>query len=142
MNEQLIEEVVAEIRPALAGRHWGKVFQLSGASLAVDFRTDGNRYLLLSAEPNQPRLHFISRTGFSSLSEALDEHFRRLARERAFDARAAAASSRIRQDLARLRKLTANLARDLAAHGDAAEHKRAGDLLLANLANAERRGGT
>jgi predicted ribosome quality control (RQC) complex YloA/Tae2 family protein len=264
MNEQLIEEVVEEIRPALVGRRWGKLFQLSGASIAVDFRAGGGRYLLLSAEPNRPRLHLISRTvrelekashapspfslllrkhlggatlnavskdegervvrfrlaapdatgaehyatlvaqltgrtsnlvlldergrivdslrpsrgagqevgdvygppaagvapatrnaqpkargvpaveraGFSSLSEALDEHYRRLEHERAFDARAAAASSRIRQDAARLRKLRENLARDLAAHGDAEGHRRAGDLLLANLATAERRGGT
>ena len=62
MNEKLIEEVVAEIRPALAGRRWGKLFQLSGASLAVDFRAGGGHYLLLSVEPNQPRLHLISRT--------------------------------------------------------------------------------
>jgi predicted ribosome quality control (RQC) complex YloA/Tae2 family protein len=265
MNEQLIEEVVEEIRPALAGRRWGKVFQLSGASLAVDFRAGDGRYLFISVEPNQPRLHLISRTvrelekasrppapfalvlrkhlggatlnslskdegervvrftfaapdatgeehaagvvvqltgrtsnlflldergrivdslrpsrgagqevgdvysppaaggaptttrnataqargapaivraGFNSLSEALDEHFRRLERERAFDARAAAASSRVRQEVARLRKLQSNLARDLAAHGDAEGHRRAGDLLLANIANAERRGGT
>ena len=265
MNEQLIREVVEEIRPTLAGRRWGKVFQLSGASLAVDFRAGDGRYLLISVEPNQPRLHLISRTvrelekasraptpfalvlrkhlggatldslskdedervvrfrlaapdatgeehaatlvvqltgrtsnlflldergrivdslrpsrgagrevgdvysapaaggtplkprdataaarvapmisraGFNSLSEALDEHFRRLERERAFDARAAAASSRIRQEVARLRKLQSNLARDLAAHGDAEGHRRAGDLLLANFATAERRGGT
>ncbi|MDQ3745852.1 MAG: NFACT family protein, partial [Acidobacteriota bacterium] len=270
MNEQLIEEVVEEIRPALLGRHWGKVFQLSAMSLAVDFRAGDGRYLLISVEPGQPRLHLISRTvrelerashaptpfalvlrkrlggatlralakdegervvrfrltaadatgeehaatlvaqltgrtsnlflldeggriadsmrpargegqeigdaysppaargnaakqsassvsregpdslasvsragftsvsraGFASLSEALDEHYRRLERERAFDARAAALASRFRQEAARLRKLRANLARDLAAHGDAEEHKRAGDLLLANLANA------
>src|SRR5947209_5113626 len=264
MNEQLIGEVVEEIRLALAGRRWGKVFQLSGASLAVDFRAGDGRYLLISVEPNQPRLHLISRTvrelekasraptpfalvlrkhlggatldslakdegervvrfrlaapdatgaehaatlvaqltgrtsnlflldergrivdslrpsrgagqevgdvysppdaggapatrnaesraqgvpaiergGFNSLSEALDEHYRRLERRRAFDARAAAASSRIRRDAARLRKLRTNLARDLAAHGDAEEHRRAGDLLLANLAGAERSGRT
>ncbi|MDQ5835598.1 MAG: NFACT family protein [Acidobacteriota bacterium] len=276
MNEQLIEEVVEEIRPALLGRHWGKVFQLSAMSLAVDFRAGDGRYLLISVEPGQPRLHLISRTvrelerashaptpfalvlrkrlggatlralakdegervvrfrltaadatgeehaatlvaqltgrtsnlflldeggriadsmrpargegqeigdaysppaargnaakqsassvsregpdslasvsragftsvsraGFASLSEALDEHYRRLERERAFDARAAALASRFRQEAARLRKLRANLSRDLAAHGDAEGHKRAGDLLLANLANAERRGGT
>jgi predicted ribosome quality control (RQC) complex YloA/Tae2 family protein len=273
MNEQLIEEVVAELGPALAGRRWGKVFLLSGASLAVDFRAGDGRYLLISVEPSQPRLHLINRTprelekasqapapfalvlrkhlggaalqsvskdegervvrfrlaaadatgsehsatlvaqltgrtsnlflldeggrvidsmrpargagqevgdvyappaaggapagrnatgaegkapasamargapsvsraGFQTLSEALDEHFRRLERERAFDARAAAASSRVRQEAARLRKLRSNLARDLAAHGDAEEHRRAGDLLLANVATAERRGGT
>ncbi|MDQ3919872.1 MAG: NFACT family protein, partial [Acidobacteriota bacterium] len=62
MNEQLIEEVVEEVRPALVGRHWGKVFQLSAASLAVDFRAGDGRYLLISVEPGQPRLHLISRT--------------------------------------------------------------------------------
>src|SRR5215207_4575564 len=59
MNEQLIGEVVEEIRPALAGRQWGKVFQLSASSLAVDFR---GRYLFVSVEPGQPRLYLISRT--------------------------------------------------------------------------------
>jgi predicted ribosome quality control (RQC) complex YloA/Tae2 family protein len=40
----------------------------------------------------------------------------------------------------RREKLQQNLVRDLAAHGDADEHKRIGDLLLANLATAERAG--
>src|ERR671927_1541438 len=62
MNEQLISEVVEEIGPALAGRAWGKIFQLSSASLAVDFRAGGGGYLFVSVEPGQPRLHLISRT--------------------------------------------------------------------------------
>src|SRR5919107_3583071 len=62
MNEQLIEEVLEELRPALVGRPWGKVFQLSSNTLAVDFRTGGGRYLLLSADPARPRLHLVSRT--------------------------------------------------------------------------------
>src|ERR1043166_4155458 len=62
MNERLIGEVVEEIGPALAGRRWGKVFQLSAASLAVDFRTGDGCYLLVSVEPGAPRLHMISRT--------------------------------------------------------------------------------
>jgi predicted ribosome quality control (RQC) complex YloA/Tae2 family protein len=257
MNEQLIGEVVEELRPALVGRPWGKLFQLSGASFAVDFRAGGGRYLFVSAEPARPRLHLIIRTvrelekaslppspfalqlrkalggatlrsitrdegervvrltfavadalggesaatlvaqltgrtanvflldaegrivaalrpsrgegqeegevysppatrgaqtpssrkeqiveraGFASLSEALDEHYRRLERERAFDQRASAASARIRQDILRLKKLRDNLERDLESHGDAGEHKRAGELLLANVATAERRG--
>ncbi|HYY97128.1 MAG TPA: NFACT family protein [Pyrinomonadaceae bacterium] len=269
MNEQLISEVVEELRPALAGRPWGKVFQLSASSLAVDFRA-GGRYLFVSVEPGQPRLYLISRTvrelerasqhptpfalvlrkalggatlraltkdegervvrflfdapdavgdvraatlvaqltgrtsnlflldshgrildalrpsrgdgqevgdaygppaskvppapardsepssrddaaarrkppaipreGSSSLSEALDSHYRRLEAERADAARAAAVSARIKQESARLRKLRENLSRDLAAHGDAEEHRRAGDLLLANIGTAERRG--
>jgi predicted ribosome quality control (RQC) complex YloA/Tae2 family protein len=274
MREQLITEVLEELRPALSGRFWGKVFQLSAATIAVDFRTRDGRYLLLSADPARPRLHLIARTvreleraaltpspfalvlrktlgggtlrrltqdegervvrfdfsvpdatgeeraatlvaqltgrtsnlflldehgrvvsalrpargegqtegeiysppprqttpptepgartsrgpegvaksgrktpdvrreGFSSLSEALDEHYRRLDAERAFDARAASASARLRQQISSLRKLRDNLARDLAEHGDADEHKRAGDLLLANVGTAVRSGGT
>jgi predicted ribosome quality control (RQC) complex YloA/Tae2 family protein len=274
MKEQLITEVLEELRPALLGRMWGKVFQLSAATLAVDFRTGDGRYLLLSAEPARPRLHLIARTvreleraaltptpfalvlrktlgggtlikltqdegervvrfnfsvpdaageeraatlvaqltgrtsnlflldehgrvvaalrpargegqaegdvysppprqtarpptadgaqtsreargeskpagkttdfrreGFSSLSEALDRHYQMLDAERAFDSRAASASARLRQQISSLRKLRDNLARDLAAHGDADEHKRAGDLLLANLGTAVRGGG-
>src|SRR2546421_1092105 len=258
MNDQLISEVVEELRPALAGRPWGKVFQLSGASLAVDFRTGDTRYLFVSVEPNQPRLHMISRpvreleksslppapfalvlrkslggatlrslakdegervvrftfdvadamgrehaatlvaqltgrtanlflldeqdrivatlrqshgagqeegetysppaargaqtapraapaisrAGSASLSEALERHYRRLEDARAFDSRASAASARIRQETAKLSKLRDNLARDLKAHGDAEEHKRVGELLLANIGTAERRGRT
>ena len=278
MNEQLISEVVEEVGPLLAGRPWGKVFQLSAASLAVDFRA-GGRYLFVSVEPGQPRLYLISRTvrelerasqtpapfalvlrkalggatlralkkdegervvrflfdvpdavgdlreatlvaqltgrtsnlflldsherildslrlsrgegqetgdtyspptskvstasaqdstatprgnaatprdaadatrksptisreGSASLSEALDRHYLRLEAERAFDARAATAAARIRHESSRLDKLRVNLARDLAEHGDADEHRRAGDLLLANIGTAERRGST
>jgi predicted ribosome quality control (RQC) complex YloA/Tae2 family protein len=82
----------------------------------------------------------ISREGSSSLSEALDRHHLRLEAERAFDARAATASARIKQESSRLKKLRENLSRDLAEHGDAEEHRRAGDLLLANIGTAERRG--
>ncbi|HEX8720983.1 MAG TPA: NFACT family protein [Pyrinomonadaceae bacterium] len=257
MHEQLISEVVEELRPALAGRRWGKVFQLSANTLAVDFRTADGRYLLLSSDPSRPRLHLVSRTvreleraagspspfalvlrkalggtvlralskdegervvrfefdaadaagearaatlvaqltgrasnlllldeqgrvvstlrpargegqtegevygppprrdaappreagdfrrdDFPSLSEALDRHYRKLDAVRDFDARASAAAARLRQQTASLRKLRDNLARDLAAHGDAEEHRRAGDLLLANLGTATRDGGT
>ncbi|HEX7317029.1 MAG TPA: NFACT family protein [Pyrinomonadaceae bacterium] len=264
MNEQLIEEVLEELRPALSGRPWGKVFQLSANTLAVDFRTGDGRYLLLSADPSRPRLHLIARTvreleraslaptqfalflrkalggatlraltkdagervvrfefsvpdalgeehgatlvaqltgrssnlflldergrvrialrpargegqtegevygppeppagaapragetarkrvgpdipreGFASLSEALDRYHLRQESERAFDARAGAATARVRQQIANQRKLRDNLGRDLTGHGDAEEHKRAGDLLLANIGTAVRAGG-
>src|SRR5215203_1360954 len=62
MNEQLIGEILEELRPALTRRPWGKVFQLSANTLAVDFRTGDGRYLLLSADPARPRLHMIART--------------------------------------------------------------------------------
>jgi predicted ribosome quality control (RQC) complex YloA/Tae2 family protein len=259
MNDQALEEIVEEVARVLAGCVWGKVFQLSGQTLAVDFRTGDGRYLLISAEPNQPRLYLIKRTirelekaaqapthfalvlrktlgrarlrsvikdegdrivrfsfvvedaageesaasliaqltgrtsnlflldaagrisdslrasrgegqevgdvyappastasrpaperkpspiprdGFSSPSEAADVYYRRLESGRAFDSRASAASARLRQEISRRRKLQANLARDIEAHGDAEAHKRAGDLLLANIGTAERLGRT
>jgi len=261
MNDQALKEIVEEVAPALKGCAWGKVFQLSGLSFAVDFRAHDNRYLLISAEPNQPRLYLIRRTvrelekashapthfplvlrktlggarlafvckdegdrivrfsfavedatgevrpatlvaqltgrtsnlflldaggrvvdslrpsrgagqevgdtyaapvasvsaarpagerkqaaiprgEFKSPSEAADVYYRGLESARAFDARAAAATARLRQEVSRRRKLQENLARDLAAHGDAGEHKRAGDLLLANIGTAERQGRT
>jgi predicted ribosome quality control (RQC) complex YloA/Tae2 family protein len=263
MNEQLIGEVLEELRPALTGRPWGKVFQLAANTLAVDFRTGDGRYLLLSADPARPRLYMVARTvreleraslapapfalhlrkalggatlrgltkdegervvrfkfsvpdavgdeseatliaqltgrssnlllldergrvraalrpargegqtegevyapparaaeaaarkaegdpnrgadirreGFASLSEALDSHYLHQEAERAFDTRAGAAAARLRQQTANLRKLRDNLRRDLEGHGDAEEHKRAGDLLLANIGTAVREGG-
>src|SRR2546423_11071365 len=61
MNDALIEEIVAELRPLLTGRTWGKVFQLSATAIAVDFRTGDGRYLFFSVGPNQPRLYMIAR---------------------------------------------------------------------------------
>ncbi len=61
MDGQTIKEIVAEIAPLLVGRAPGRVFQLSPLSLAIDFRGKRNQYLLLSAEPAQPRLHLIIR---------------------------------------------------------------------------------
>lgn len=273
MNENLISRVVEELAPLVEGRAWGKVFQLSRSSLAVDLRPGDGRYLFLSAEPNAPRLYLVARTlrelekasqqpspfalalrkqlggativsltkdagervvrllfdargeagdrhspalvaqltgrssnlfllddggrvldslrpargagqetgelyappaqpradvrpradaaprpreskaeashaaqppaergPFASLSEALDRFYTGRERARVFDARASAAAARLRQATEKRLKLRRNLERDQAAHGDADEHKRLGDLLLANLTTAERRG--
>ncbi|HEV2705089.1 MAG TPA: NFACT family protein [Pyrinomonadaceae bacterium] len=259
MNDQTIAEIVEELRGLLLGRAWGKVFQLSRAALAIDFRTGDGRYLLIAVEPGDPRLYLTARTvrelerasmqpsgfvlglrkqlsgaslrdltkdtgdrvvrfefaardaigderrrflvaqltgrtanlflldeagrivdalrtlpqgagqqvgelyappaaqgsratvaaheratperaGFATLSEAFDAHYRRIERERAFDARASAHLARVRASIEKRRKLVRNLERDLAAHGDAEAHRRVGDLLLANVSTAERQG--
>jgi predicted ribosome quality control (RQC) complex YloA/Tae2 family protein len=77
---------------------------------------------------------------FASLSVAADDYYQRLELSRAFDTQAGAARTRLRNEIARLRKLERHLRTDLADHGDAEQHKRIGDLLLANIANAERQG--
>ncbi len=261
MNDQTIREIVEELRAALVGRAWGKMFQLSRAALAIDFRTNDGRYLFISATSDDPRLYMMAstvrelekaslqpqmfvltlrkylggailrsvskdegdrivrfvliardvvgdemartfvaqltgrtanlllldaegrivdtlrsiegagqeigelyaapvssgasaahaahvapikspfgRAAFSSLSEAADDYYRRLEKSRAFDARVGASLARIRQAIDKRRKLLRNLARDLAAHGDAEEHRRIGELLHANISNAERSG--
>jgi predicted ribosome quality control (RQC) complex YloA/Tae2 family protein len=255
MNDQLIAAVVAEIAPVLNGRTLGKVWQLTRATVVLDFRLRDGRYLLIAAEPNEPRLHLVRRTvrelertarapepfllavrkhlggatllsvtkdegdrvvrfqfvtrdavgaehqatliaqltgraanlflldeagrvvaalrpphgpgqeiatayqppplseratslspptfaqgAFDTWSDAADAYYRQLEADRAFDARAGALAARLRQELARREKLQRNLERDLAAHGDADEHRRVGDLLLANIATAVRAG--
>lgn len=77
---------------------------------------------------------------FSTLSEAADEFYRALEVARRFDSRAATVRSRLRKEIAQREKLRAHLAKDLEAHGNADEHKRKGDLLLANIGSAKRHG--
>jgi predicted ribosome quality control (RQC) complex YloA/Tae2 family protein len=73
-----------------------------------------------------------------SISEVADKHFSQLAVEHEFDTLAASLASKIRKEVSRRKKLRSNLARDLRAHGQPEEHKRLGELLLANIANAKR----
>jgi predicted ribosome quality control (RQC) complex YloA/Tae2 family protein len=88
--------------------------------------------------PAQPLA--FTRGAHDSLSAAADAYYRELEQRRAFDARAGAHRTRLRSLVEKQKKLRRNLEKDLAAHGDAVEHKRVGDLLLANIATAERRG--
>lgn len=256
MNEQTIRAIVREIEPVLVGGTFGKVFQLSRLTLAIDFRTRDGRYLLTSVEPYPaPRLYLVARkvrelekqslpptpfvqtlhkrlagarllslaqdagdrivrfafaaqdvagqtahytliaqlTGRAanlllldenefiidtlrtprgeagmigekyqtphapatgrpqpgplfqqgnppSLSAAADDYFLSLEAGRVFEARAAAARARLKKAVAQRIKLRSHLERDLAAHGEAEEHKRIGDLLLSNIGTAERAG--
>jgi predicted ribosome quality control (RQC) complex YloA/Tae2 family protein len=75
-----------------------------------------------------------------SPSEAADAYYSSLEHAHDFDARANAVRSRFLKSLRQKQKLKANLEQDLASHGDADEHKRIGDLLLANLSTATRAG--
>ncbi len=262
MNNQTISKVVEELRRQLEGQTWGRLFQLSRNSIAIDFRTSDRRYLYISVEPPRPRLYLIARSprelekaslppssfalgirktlagailtqiskdgadrivrfrfrmrdeigrefqptliaqmtgrstnlfllddegritlalrpahgkgqevgeiysppakaldenegaekaelknkdaesfergNFNSLSEALDDYYLRVEQERDFDTQANAHDSRLRQAIEKRRKLLINLEQDVVRHGDAEAHKRAGDLLLANLTTAVR----
>ena len=73
-------------------------------------------------------------------SAQLDKHFSALDTARSFDVKAKAIRSRVTKSIRQQRTLLANLQKDLARHGDPEQHKRTGDLLLANIATAERDG--
>ncbi len=82
----------------------------------------------------------FERGSFSTLSDAADDYYRSLEAARRFEARAAASRARLRKEIAQREKLRSHLAKDLEAHGNADEHKRTGDLLLANIGSAKRNG--
>lgn len=255
MHDQLISEVVGELRDRIIGRFVGRIFQLGPLSFAIDFGIKGGEYLFISGEPSSPRLYLIKRrvkelekgsipfTPFLQLfsarlesarvadiqkdthdrivrvnfqsedstgndrrtqlivqltgraanlllvddtdrilatlrsprgegqnlgetyapppryaesphsespaashaespSAATDAHFRELDAASDFDSHVNRLRSRLQQKLKQKQKLQTNLQNDLEAHGDPDQHKRIGDLLLANLSNAVRRGRT
>lgn len=92
------------------------------------------------AEP--PNAELPAPSHAESPSALADAHFRELDAASLFDSHAKRLQSRLQQKLKQKRKLRTNLKNDLETHGDADEHKRIGDLLLANLSNAVRRGDT
>jgi predicted ribosome quality control (RQC) complex YloA/Tae2 family protein len=93
-------------------------------------------------EASAERDHSESIAGIpgGSPSAYADAHYSAIDAAKAFDSRAGALRSRLRTSLQRQRKLKEHLGKDLAGHGDPEEHKRAGDLLLANVATAMRNG--
>lgn len=254
VNQETLREIVRELNEVLPGRFFGRMFQLSSLSVAIDFGVRDQGYLFISLEPADPRLYLInrrtrelekvatalspfaqamratfgggsvtaialdehdrivrlsfsvenelgdslkptlvaqltgrsanlfilnedgtishawrnpkgagqqpgelyrpppsqqkqaptneqfSRTG-SSMSEAVDDYYRDEASAEEFEQLAAAVRDDLRKEISKRKKLQTNLKKDLAAHGDAEEHKRFGDLLLANIGTAKRRGG-
>jgi len=243
LNTDQIHAVVEELRIALAGRFFGKIFQLTPLSFAFDFGLRGD-FLYVSVEPASPRLYLIHRrlrdlekqsvphgpfgqsmratlsgasltqiskdpldrivrftfhndrvfrrlvvqlTGRTAdlflvdelnritavlreqgktrlgdvyvppprplkepseaftltagpASAQLDAYFTSIDATKEFDARAKALRSKLTGAIRRQDTLKQNLQQDLIRHGDPEEHKRTGDLLLANIATATREG--
>jgi predicted ribosome quality control (RQC) complex YloA/Tae2 family protein len=75
-----------------------------------------------------------------SPSAYADAHYAAIDAAKAFDSRASTLRSRLRTSIQRQRKLKQHLHKDLAGHGNPEEHKKAGDLLLANVTTAVRNG--
>ena len=248
MQANIIQRVVEELRTTLPGRYFGKIFQLTPLSFAIDFGLRGE-FLFISVDPASPRIYLIRRrtkdlekqsiplSGFglamrSKLSgghviniskdpsdrivrltfrledaifrrliiqltgrtadlfiadelnriEAvlredpqirfqkiyepptrdkprtsqegrlapalgpgfpsaqLDAYFTAQDAARRFDSRAKATRGKLTKSIRQQRTLREHLEQDLERHGDANTHKRIGDLLLANIATAQRQG--
>lgn len=77
-----------------------------------------------------------------SASAAAEAFFKQLDARKSFDERAKRLRAKVQQRLRQKRKLVNNLQSDLTSHGDPDAHKRIGDLLLANIGTATRRGTT
>ena len=75
-----------------------------------------------------------------SISEWLDQHYLALTARQASESRVASARAQIRKEISRQKKLLKQLENDLSGHANAEAAKRIGDLLLANISTAERRG--
>lgn len=82
----------------------------------------------------------FAREGATSTSVAADKYYSELADGYEFDRLAGNLVANLRKEIARRKKLQVNLRKDLAAHGNPDQHKRVGDLLLANIASASRVG--
>jgi predicted ribosome quality control (RQC) complex YloA/Tae2 family protein len=82
----------------------------------------------------------IGRGSFPTMSEAVAEFYRGIEAEAEFKNAASQLKDQLRREIAKRERLLTNLKNDLAGHGNADEHKRLGDLLLANIGNAKRTG--
>lgn len=61
MNNKTLEQICAELETVLIGQKFGKIFNLSRLSLAVDFRLNESLFLFISVEPANPRIYLIKR---------------------------------------------------------------------------------
>jgi predicted ribosome quality control (RQC) complex YloA/Tae2 family protein len=75
-----------------------------------------------------------------SPSAAADAYYSALDQEKLFESRANTVRTQLLKSIRQKLKLKQNLEQDLAGHGDPEQHKRIGDLLLANVATAKRHG--
>ncbi|HKP45292.1 MAG TPA: NFACT RNA binding domain-containing protein [Pyrinomonadaceae bacterium] len=82
----------------------------------------------------------FKRGEFATMSEALDDFYSRHDAQERFKLAARKISNELAGEIKKHEKLKLNLNRDLAQHGNADDHKRRGDLLLANIGSAQRSG--
>src|SRR5215213_1134263 len=130
------------------------VIQLTGRTADLFLLDELNRIVAVLREQSQTRIQQfylapprplkeptdVLRLEAGPPSAQLDKHFSAADTAKAFDVKAKAVRSRVTKSIRQQRTLRENLQEDLVRHGDPDEHKRTGDLLLANIATAKREG--
>jgi len=130
------------------------VIQLTGRTADVFVLDELNRIVSVLRDPAQTRIHQfyepprrppkespeVLRLEAGPPSAQLDKHFAAIDAAKAFDSKAKAIRSRVTKSIRQQKTLREHLREDLVRHGDPEEHKRTGDLLLANIATAVRDG--
>src|SRR6185295_12006915 len=133
---------------------WRLVVQLTGRTADVFLLDELNRIVAVLREQTETRLNQVYQPPPRPLKETsttlnlsdglpsaqLDKHFTAIDAVRAFDSKAKTIRSRLTKSLRQQHTLQEHLHEDLVRHGDPEEHKRTGDLLLANIATAVRNG--
>jgi predicted ribosome quality control (RQC) complex YloA/Tae2 family protein len=157
-NERIVRFKLSANDEIEGQKNYTLVIQLTGRSANL-FLLDERDFILDSLRENQGEGQIIAtkfappiRDGkrqkidedafpngnFKTLSEALDIYFQQLGAEKEFQTQAKQVENKLRQEIAKREKLQKKLRQDLENHGDAADWKKSGDLLLANLADAVR----
>jgi predicted ribosome quality control (RQC) complex YloA/Tae2 family protein len=130
------------------------VIQLTGRTADLFLLDELNRIQAVLREQGQARLNeqYVPPAlpvmepretlpdGPGSPSAQLDAYFAALDEKRLFDSRAKDLRSKLTRSIRQQHTLKEHLKQDLIRHGDPEEHKRTGDLLLANIATAVRDG--
>ena len=128
------------------------VVQLTGRTADLFLLDELNRIIAVLREHAQTRIHQFYQPPPRPLKERpeilgleagppsaqLDKHFAALDAAKAFAAKAKAMRTRLMKSIRQQQTLREHLREDLVRHGDPEEHKRTGDLLLANIATAVR----
>jgi predicted ribosome quality control (RQC) complex YloA/Tae2 family protein len=118
-----------------ADRITNSLRSLKGSGQEVGQPYDPPQAKTTSVDQEQPSLENLD-----SISAELDSYYQRIENERSFQSLANNVQGRLRAELKQKAKLKQNLENDLLGHGDPEQHRRLGDLLLANIATAERTG--
>jgi len=133
---------------------WRLIIQLTGRTADIFLLDELNRIVAVLREDAETRMNQVYQPPPRPLRDApatlhlndgppsaqLDAHFAAIDAARAFDAKAKTIRSKVSKSLRQQRTLREHLHEDLIRHGDPEEHKRTGDLLLANVATAVRNG--